>query len=444
MESWGDWDDSGPYELGIDLGTSTCVAAVHRSGICRVVALGTSVPEIPSTVFVTDDGGFVVGEAAEAMAATDQSRAVRGFKSQIGTMEPVRVGPEQYQAERLAAELIAGIVNMVSDTQGRLPERVAVTCPGGWGQSRIDRLHHACWTSGLGDVLILPEPEAAAIRVDGLDRFVVGTNIAVFYLGDGDFSATILNRTATGFRFVGEPQTVDGLGVAIHEGTIGFILALLGDRVERIDPDDPEVVAAVAQLGRALTDAKRKLSVDEGTALPVTIPSSRTTLWLTRSRFEQILAAHVDVAFDSLRRAVDTAMLAFDQIDLIVLAGENTQTPYLKDRVRSEFRCAVGVEAAPGFTCALGAARAAGALPSGQSFELSPPTDDGDTASATGVSSSKSEPRPQLGRSAKGKLSVLILAVLIIEIGVLVGLLVNNQSDRPPDPVSRILTYPLD
>jgi len=444
VQSRGDWDDLGPYELGIDLGTSSCVAAISRGGVCRVATLGTSVPEIPSTVFISEDGRILVGEEAEALAVTDQSRAVRGFKSMIGRSGQVTVGGETYHAEKLAAELIGGVVDKVSSTQNGLPERIAITCPGGWSQSRVDRLHQACWTAGFGDVVVISEPEAAAIRVDDLNRLVVGSNIAVFYLGDGDFSATIFNRTSTGFRLVGEPQTVEGLGVTINEGTIGFILALLGDRVERIDPDDPEVIAAVARLGRALTDAKRKLSVDEGAALPVTIPSSRTTLWLTRSRFEQILAAHVDVAFDAMRRAVDSAMLAFDQIDLIVLAGENTQIPYLKDRVKADFRCAVGVEGSPGFTCALGAARAAGAMPAGQSFELSPPTGANDTPAATSVSPEPPRPRSRLSRSAKGKLSIVILVVLLAEIGLLIGLLIENTAEQQPEPISRVLTSPLD
>ena len=57
------------YALGIDLGTTYTAAAVARSGRAEVAALGYRATSVPTVVFLRDDGGFLVGDAAERRAA---------------------------------------------------------------------------------------------------------------------------------------------------------------------------------------------------------------------------------------------------------------------------------------------------------------------------------------------------------------------------------------
>ena len=64
------------YHLGVDLGTTYTAAAVERDGRVQVVTLGNRTVSIPSVVFVTADGTFLVGEAADA-ARRHGARAVR-------------------------------------------------------------------------------------------------------------------------------------------------------------------------------------------------------------------------------------------------------------------------------------------------------------------------------------------------------------------------------
>ena len=59
------------YRLGVDLGTTYTAAAVNVDGRAEMLGLGIRAMQVPSVVFVRDDGEIVVGEAAEQQGAAD-------------------------------------------------------------------------------------------------------------------------------------------------------------------------------------------------------------------------------------------------------------------------------------------------------------------------------------------------------------------------------------
>ena len=64
------------YRLGVDLGTTYTAAAVNAGGRVEMLGLGIRAMQVPSVVFVRDDGEIVVGEAAEQQGAADPARAL--------------------------------------------------------------------------------------------------------------------------------------------------------------------------------------------------------------------------------------------------------------------------------------------------------------------------------------------------------------------------------
>jgi hypothetical protein len=57
------------YGLGVDLGTTYTAAAVYVGDRVETVKLGTKRAEMPSAVYLTEDGAVLVGEAAERRGA---------------------------------------------------------------------------------------------------------------------------------------------------------------------------------------------------------------------------------------------------------------------------------------------------------------------------------------------------------------------------------------
>ena len=77
------------YVVGIDLGTTSTVAAVCRpGGTAQVVPLEGAAGAVPSAVYLGADGTFLVGEAAQRRALSDPGHVVRDLTRRVGDADP--------------------------------------------------------------------------------------------------------------------------------------------------------------------------------------------------------------------------------------------------------------------------------------------------------------------------------------------------------------------
>jgi hypothetical protein len=78
------------YRLGVDLGTTYTAAAVSVEGTLEMLALGNRALQMPSVLFIKEDGEVLVGEAAERRGVVEPTRVVREFKRRMGDSVPLR------------------------------------------------------------------------------------------------------------------------------------------------------------------------------------------------------------------------------------------------------------------------------------------------------------------------------------------------------------------
>src|SRR3954452_4773884 len=231
-----------------------------------MLGLGIRAMQVPSVVFVRDDGEIVVGEAAEQQGAAEPARLVREFKRRIGDSVPLVVGGSPYSAQALTARLLAWVVTIATERQGGAPEHVCVTHPANWGPFKRDLLDQAIEMAGLRGTATstCSEPEAAAIAYASRDRVAEGDRLAVYDLGGGTFDAAVLVREGAGFRLVGPQEGIEHLGVLdFDEAVLQHVLAGLGaDALAGLDDSDPATFAALARLRRDCVEAKEVLSAD--------------------------------------------------------------------------------------------------------------------------------------------------------------------------------------
>jgi molecular chaperone DnaK (HSP70) len=139
----------------------------------------------------------------------------------------------------------------------------------------------------LDRVATVTEPEAAAIHYASQERVDPGAVIAVYDLGGGTFDVAVLRKTASGWDILGRPEGVERLGgVDIDEAVFQHVVAVLDGVVERLDPDEPGSLAAVARLRADCVEAKEALSSDTDVSVPVLLPECRTEVRLTRRELE--------------------------------------------------------------------------------------------------------------------------------------------------------------
>ncbi len=135
------------YDLGIDVGTSYTAAAIRRAdGTIEVVGLGPIADNIPSVVYLNDDGSLIVGDAAARRAAIDPAGAAREFKRRLGDSVPLLLGGSPFSASRGAAGTGGSPAWRSATSASAAP--TASTSPGGSsGRARPSwrRIHDVSW-----------------------------------------------------------------------------------------------------------------------------------------------------------------------------------------------------------------------------------------------------------------------------------------------------------
>src|SRR3954469_22140966 len=299
------------YRVGIDLGTTYSAAAVCRDADPRpeIVPLAGPATSVATMVYLAPDGTMVCGEPAQRRAVTDPRRVVREFKRRVGDGTPIVVGGHPVPAEAVAARFVAWLLAVVGEREGGPAERVALTHPAEWGPHKREAVLAALSEHGIGDVLLLTEPEAAAIGYASTARVEVGGTVTVYDLGGGTFDAAVVRKAADGrFELVGPPVGIEHLGGVDFDQTVfDHVRDAVGAAWDELDPADPDVQSAVAGLRRECTAAKEALSADTEVMIPVMLPGHHQQVRLGRAEFEEAIRGPVVETVEALRRALEAA-----------------------------------------------------------------------------------------------------------------------------------------
>ena len=242
------------YSLGVDLGTTFTAAAMSDGSEPAMVGLGNRALQIPSVLFLAEDG-FVVGEAAERRGVVEPDRVVREFKRRLGDHIPLLVGGSPFSAELLTARLLKWVVTTATERLGEPPESVILTHPANWGPFKMEIFGQVATLADVTDVRWVPEPVAAAAQYASRARVDVGGKLAIYDLGGGTFDVCVVEKTADGFRMLGNPDGVEHLGGAdLDHALFERVMTGLADRIGGLDPDDPGLAVG---LGASVVTASR-------------------------------------------------------------------------------------------------------------------------------------------------------------------------------------------
>ena len=204
--------------VAVDFGTSsTCVAISVDGREPQVVAVDGQ-PLVPSAVFAAVDGTLFVGQEAERQAAIDPSRYEPNPKRRID------------EGELLLGNTVIGVLDVVRAVLGRAvaearrlagnaPVDVLVlTHPADWGAIRTRVLRQAA--AGLaGEVVLVPEPVAAAVFHAASHAMADGAALAVLDLGGGTVDVSVVRRQAAD---ADRGHTVAGFAVLATHGDPNF------------------------------------------------------------------------------------------------------------------------------------------------------------------------------------------------------------------------------
>jgi actin-like ATPase involved in cell morphogenesis len=345
-----------PYSLGVDLGTTASAAAIGRDGAIEVCALGDNSPSIPSVVVVRADGTILVGDAAARRAREVPTAVAREFKRRFGDPTPYLLGDRSLTADQLTHELLTAIVARVRAEQQEEPAVLALAHPADYGPFKLDLLRRVASDVTTGQVVLVPEPVAAAMKHASESRIEPGALLAVYDFGGGTFDAAVVRRSADGFDVVGVPGGLSHLGgLDIDAAVIAHVDTTLDGALSALDDGDPAALIALHRVRAECCAAKEHLSHDTDATLDLALPGGDQSVRITRGELEDLVRPMIEQTVAVLEATIVASGVATTDLEAVLLVGGSSRIPLVGQLVAARTGRPTLVDPYPKLAVAFGA-----------------------------------------------------------------------------------------
>ncbi|MDP3936408.1 MAG: Fe-S protein assembly chaperone HscA [Alphaproteobacteria bacterium] len=360
--SKGDIDST--YAIGIDFGTTHCVAGFIRNNRVELLPLNGESVLLPSIVSYYDDQ-IIVGDAAAVMRDSIYSiKRIIGrsmveiqsildhhpfnmvqteqgikLKTAVGLQDPVQVASAIFRYIKHQAELY--LDQDVTDA--------VVTVPAYFDEAARASIKDAAKLAGLNVLRLVAEPTAAALAY-GIDDAKEGVYI-VYDLGGGTFDVSVLRMTHGVFQVLATGGDAFLGGDDIDATIVDYFLS--------------ESQLTAEQRRNALSHArhvKERLS----TQLKATFDTPLgDRCVLKRETFENLLQPLIAETINITRETLAQAHINLNEIEGIILVGGSTRIPVIETALSDFFNVPIFQSLNPDEVVAMGAARQANLLTRG-------------------------------------------------------------------------------
>lgn len=370
--------------LGIDLGTTTCRAAVVIDGVAKLVPIpsergGTAMPSI--VALDPQRARLLVGSDARKHRIEKPQETIVGFKRLLGrraaskkvkelspkfsfalTSDPegdvgIELGGRVYPLVTFAAELLKELKNAAQNFLGRPLSRAVLCVPAWYTDHQRSAVIEAARLAGLEVRSILNEPSAVALAF-GYGKGLARKRVLVYDLGGGTFDASVVEITGDdlevvstgGDDFLGgldfDERLADALLSSLPDGARNRLTAVSNERVR-----DAAEVAKIA-LSEATTTSVHvpfASTADDGTPVDLRVDVERSFL-------ESVTADLVERTVQATQVVLEAAKLQPQSLDELLLVGGQSRAPAVRKRLEQVLGRAPRSDVDPQGAVALGAA----------------------------------------------------------------------------------------
>ena len=357
-------------DFGIDLGTTNSEIACMENGEARVLKNYKREEYTPSVVRIDEKGTVIVGRKAYERLVDDPDNTVGEFKRWMGThqvkefkLSGKKLTPEELSAEVLKDLKVTAKANLSQDEEVNC---AVITVPCNFEIVQCEATQRAASLSGIKYAPLLQEPIAASVAYGFLEKMPKGYWI-VFDLGGGTFDVALMSAKE-GLLSVVDHCGDNYLGGKdfdwkIVESIIHPILKKEFDLPNIGRTEECKVLNAV--LKSAAEEAKIELSVREQTNIVIhpleTVRDKSNkvidiSIPIRRDQFISLIEEYVEKTIRLFGQVLKKQGLASSDINRLILVGGPTQIPYVRTRLKDEFKIPTDFKIDPITVVAQGAA----------------------------------------------------------------------------------------
>lgn len=370
--------------IGIDLGTTTCRAAIWLDGSAQLIPLaGPTGFALPSLIAMDDKGQLRVGAEARGVRAEHPDAAVTGLKRLLGQRArskavqqllprfPFKVvadqdgdagaelGDKVWSLPELAALLLKEIKNSAQNMLERELKRAVLCVPAWYSDHQRGAVLEAGRLAGLDVLRILNEPSAVALAF-GYGRGLARKRLLVYDLGGGTFDASVVEMTGDDLEVVstGGDNFLGGIDFdeRVCDALAGTLSESLRERLEesRVAWErvrDAAEVAKIALSDQDTTAVHVPFAVSDAAGAPVDLRAT-----VTRTQIDQLTADLVERTAEVTRVVLEVGRINAAALDEVLLVGGQSRAPLVRKRLQALIGRPPRVDVDPQGAVALGAA----------------------------------------------------------------------------------------
>ncbi len=330
----------GELTVAIDFGTTNTVAVARRSGAAPRVVSVDGAPQLPSAVFLGDDGRLVVGTDALRLGRSAAHRLEPRPKARLDE-DTLLLGDTTVDVLTAVRAVLSRVCAAAAQQAGGPVDHLVLTHPADWGAVRMGRLPSAA--AGLASRLsLVPEPVAVAARAGLAD----GAAVLVVDLGGGTCDAAVVRRDGAGFAVLACAGLPDLGGDDLDQR----IVDRLRPASER--PADVKALRAELRLRQDARATKELLSRHE--SVPLSAGAAEPTT-LSRAEFEALVADDLLRVVELARRVVESSGVDRATLRRVHLVGGTSRIPRVTELLRTALELPVHPDPEPEAGVAWGA-----------------------------------------------------------------------------------------
>lgn len=376
--------------IGIDLGTTNTVVATLDIGGSRVLQNSEN-DYITRSAVALHKGNLLVGRAAincwplvpkdtiisvkrlmgRSVVDPDVEKAKKTVLYKIvepsdGTKDSIRVllGGKEYSPVDISAEILKKVKRDAEAVLGGEVTHAVITVPAYFSDKQRNATREAGLRAGLTVMKILDEPTAAAIAF-GIDaRSNDAKTVLVYDLGGGTFDISVLMMSAGAFATLNLEGDMwlggDNFDQIIVDYAVGRIKSEFG--VDAAKDDRFMVILKIeAQKAKELLSNARAASIIiPGVLHDKTGELIDIDIDISREYFEESARPLIERTVQLTRKAVENAHLELGDVDCVIMAGNATSMPAVRQAMAGLFgKEKVLLRIHPKYSVAIGAAMAA-------------------------------------------------------------------------------------
>ncbi len=369
--------------LGIDLGTTTCRAAIFVDGAPVLVPLKDKSFALPSVVALDPSGDLVVGAAARALRVEKPDRAVAGLKRLLGQRarskavnavldhfsfkvvpDPegdagAELGGRTFSLTELASRLLRELKQAAQQVVERELTRAVLCVPAWYSDHQRAAMIEAGRLAGLDVLRILNEPSAVALAF-GYGKGLARKRLLVYDLGGGTFDASVVEMT-------GDDLEVVSTGGDNFLGGIDFDRRLADSLANLLPPGARDRLEASNVSVERVRDAAEaaKIALSEQDSTEVRVPFATTdeegkpvdlAATVPRSTLETACSDLVERTAQITQVVLEVGGVKPAALDEALLVGGQTRSPMVRARLEQLLGVPPRTDVDPQSAVALGAA----------------------------------------------------------------------------------------